>query len=119
MVTPSLQADDVQSAKQADEQAAAAAETRKFLSTLSPDVLAEALAAKLAIAPNDWHRLSSNRTVRAQEQAAAALVYLLKDSPEEALPRLAQAVGWLDKTIKAPPCPTHGERKEKRTSKNL
>ncbi|MEL6604987.1 MAG: DUF6439 family protein [Cyanobacteria bacterium J06614_10] len=115
MVTPSIQADDAQSAQRVDNQAAAA-ETRELLSRLGPDVLAEALAAKLAIAPNDWHRLSSNRIVRAREQAAAALVYLLKDNPEEALPRLSQAVGWLDKTIKAPPCPTHGERKEKRAA---
>jgi hypothetical protein len=72
--------------------------------------LAQTLAAKLAIQPNDWHRLNRNRQVRAQEQAAAALVYLLKDQPEEALPRLTQAVGWLDRSLQAPPCPTHGEK---------
>ncbi|MEL6161297.1 MAG: DUF6439 family protein [Cyanobacteria bacterium J06623_5] len=113
MVTPSLQADDTQ----VSGPAVASQKTRELLNTLSPDMLAQALAAKLAISPNDWHRLSSNRTVRAQEQTAAALVYLLKDNPEEALPRLAQAVGWLDKTVKAPPCPTHGERKAKRSAK--
>ncbi|MEO1403629.1 MAG: DUF6439 family protein [Cyanobacteria bacterium J06635_1] len=75
----------------------------------SPLELAQALAQELAIGPNDWHRLSSNRQVRAQEQAAAALVYLLKDQPDEALTRLTQAVGWLDRSLKAPPCPTHGE----------
>jgi hypothetical protein len=81
-----------------------------MLKSFSPEVLAQALAEQLAIAPNDWHRLSANRAVRAREQAAAALVYMLKDQPAEALPRLAQAIGWLDKTLKAPPCPTHGER---------
>jgi hypothetical protein len=74
----------------------------------TPLELAQMLAQKLAIQPNDWHRLSSNRQVRAQEQAAAALVYLLKDQPEEALERFTQTVGWLDRSLKAPPCPTHG-----------
>ena len=73
--------------------------------------LAQMLASRLAIKPNDWHRLNRNRKVRAREQAAAALVYLLKDEPEEALSRLQQAVGWLDHSLTAPPCPTHGEKK--------
>jgi len=83
------------------------------LQEFSAEDLAKALAAKLAIPSNDWHRLSSNRLVRAKEQAAAALVYLIKGSTEEALPRLSQAVGWLDRTLKAPPCPTHGEKRSK------
>ncbi|NJM69302.1 MAG: hypothetical protein HC862_03195 [Scytonema sp. RU_4_4] len=74
--------------------------------------LAQALMEKLSISPNDWHRLKSNRNVRASEQAAAALVFLLKDEPQEALLRLQQATGWLDRSISAPPCPTHGERKK-------
>ncbi|MBD2462080.1 hypothetical protein H6G89_13580 [Oscillatoria sp. FACHB-1407] len=78
------------------------------LSDLSTLELVQALAERLAIAPNDWHRLKSNRNARAREQAAIALVYLLKENPEEALPRLQQAVGWLDRSISAPPCPTHG-----------
>lgn len=78
-----------------------------LLKSFSPEALAQALAEQLMIRPNDWHRLSANRSARAREQAAAALVYLLKDQPEEAIPRLAQAIGWLDKTLKAPPCPTH------------
>ena len=86
---------------------------RSALKSFSPEALAQALAEQLAIAPNDWHRLSANRAVRAREQAAAALVYMLKDKPEEALPRLQQAVGWLDKTLKAPPCPSHGEKRAK------
>lgn len=70
--------------------------------------LAQALAERLAIAPNDWHRLKSNRKARAAEQAAVALVFLLKDRPEEAIAKLTQASGWLDRSISAPPCPTHG-----------
>ncbi len=71
--------------------------------------LAQALLQRLAIAPNDWHRLKANRKARALEQASTALVYLLKDQPEEALTRLQQASGWLDRSISAPPCPTHGK----------
>lgn len=88
---------------------------QQALQSFSTEALAQALAQKLAIQPNDWHRLSANRMVRAREQTAAALVYLLKDSSEEALPRLAQAIGWLDKTLKAPPCPTHGEKRAKKS----
>lgn len=76
----------------------------------SAEELAQALLEKLAIADADWHRLKSNRKARASEQAAAALVFLLKNQPEEALPRLQQAIGWLDRSISAPPCPTHGDR---------
>ena len=82
-----------------------------MLKSFPPEALAQALAEQLAIPVKDWHRLNSNRSVRAKEQAAAALVYLLKDQPEEALPRLSQAVGWLDRTLKAPPCPSHGPKK--------
>jgi hypothetical protein len=39
---------------------------------------------------------------------AVALVYLLKDNPQEALAHIQQAQGWLDRSITAPPCPTHG-----------
>jgi len=74
--------------------------------------LAQALMEKLSISPSDWHRLKSNRKVRASEQAAAAIVFLLKDEPEEALPRLQQATAWLDRSISAPPCPTHGNKGE-------
>ncbi len=78
------------------------------LSDLSELELAQALAERLAIGPNDWHRLKGNRKARAAEQAAIALVYLLKDQPEEALARFQQASGWLDRSISAPPCPSHG-----------
>lgn len=72
--------------------------------------LAQALMERLSITPNDWHRLKSNRNFRAREQAAAALVFLLKDQPQEALARLEQATGWLDRSISAPPCPSHGHQ---------
>lgn len=82
------------------------------LQDVEPLALAQALAKQLAIGPMDWHRLNSNRQIRAKEQVAAALVYLLNDNPDEALPRLEQAVGWLNRSIKAPPCPTHGEQQD-------
>jgi Family of unknown function (DUF6439) len=70
--------------------------------------LAQALAERLRIAETDWHRLKSNRRARAKEQAAVGLVFLLNDRPDDAVARFTQAVGWLDKSIVAPPCPTHG-----------
>jgi hypothetical protein len=79
------------------------------LDELSTIELAQALMERLSISPNDWHRLKSNRNSRASEQAAAALVFLLKNQPQEALARLEQASGWLDRSISAPPCPTHGK----------
>jgi hypothetical protein len=81
------------------------AETLQSLSTLE---LAQALAERLAIAPNDWHRLKANRQAQAGQQLSAALVFLLKEQPQEALVHLNQASGWLDRSISAPPCPTHG-----------
>jgi Family of unknown function (DUF6439) len=81
------------------------------LNELSTTELAQALAQRLAITDKDWHRLKTNRSARASEQVAAALVFLLKDEAEEALPRLQQAIGWLDKSISAPPCPDHGHGK--------
>ena len=83
------------------------AEALNQLSTLE---LAQALAERLAIAPNDWHRLKANRQAQAGQQAAAALVFLLNDQPQEALSRFQQASGWLDRSISAPPCPTHGKK---------
>jgi hypothetical protein len=81
------------------------------IAELTSAELAQALAERLSIAPGDWHRLKSNRQARASEQAAMALVYLLNHQPEEALARLQQASGWLDRSISAPPCPTHGPAK--------
>ncbi|NES82642.1 MAG: hypothetical protein F6K10_15200 [Moorea sp. SIO2B7] len=81
-----------------------------LLNQFSTLELAQALAQNLAIAPNDWHRLKANRKAQAAQQAAAALVFLLKDQPQEALIRFNQASGWLDRSISAPPCPTHGNQ---------
>jgi hypothetical protein len=66
--------------------------------------LAQQLAQQLAIGHKDWHRLQSNRPARAQEQAAIALVYLLKGESQEALAHLQQATAWLDRSVSAPPC---------------
>lgn len=73
--------------------------------------LAQILAERLAVKPADWHRLNRDRRVRASEQLAAALVFLLKQNSEEALVRVEQAAGWLNRSLQAPPCPTHGDRK--------
>ncbi|MGL5060177.1 MAG: DUF6439 family protein [Microcoleus sp.] len=80
------------------------------LNELSTLELAQALAARLAISEKDWHRLKANRSARACEQVAAALIFLVKNQPEEALPRLNQAAGWLDRSISAPPCESHGKK---------
>jgi len=71
--------------------------------------LAQALAERLTLTEADWHRLKSNRRVRAQEQIGAGLVFLLKDQPQEAIEHLQQAIGWLDRSISAPPCPDHSK----------
>ncbi|MFN6179196.1 MAG: DUF6439 family protein [Dolichospermum sp.] len=80
------------------------------LNEISTLELAQALMERLRITPDDWHRLKSNRNARASEQVAAAMVFLVKNEPQEAQARLEQAVGWLDKSISAPPCPTHGHK---------
>ena len=82
--------------------------TTENLKTLE---LAQALTERIRIDKSNSHKLKSNRPARAKEQAAAALVFLLKDNPTEALPRLSQAAGWLDRSVSAPPCPTHGHGK--------
>lgn len=84
--------------------------TTDQLSEVSTLELAQALVERLSITDRDWHRLKANRKARSSEQVAVALLFLLKDQPEEALPRLQQAVGWLDRSISAPPCPTHGSK---------
>jgi Tfp pilus assembly protein PilF len=80
------------------------------LDEISTLELAQALMKRLSITPEDWHRLKSNRNARASEQIAAAMVFLLKNDPQEAQARIEQALGWLDKSISAPPCPTHGHK---------
>jgi hypothetical protein len=81
---------------------------REVLDQFSDIELAQMLLEKITIHDGNWHRLKGNRKARASEQIAAALVFLLKEQPDEVLPRLQQAVGWLDRSISAPPCPTHG-----------
>ncbi len=82
------------------------------LAHLSTLELAQVLAERLSIQERDWHRVKSNRQAQAQQQAASALVFLLKDQPAEALARLQQSVGWLDRSLSAPPCPTHGNKNQ-------
>ncbi len=86
-------------------------QSAKPAAELSDLELAQLLAERLAIKPTDWHRLNRDRRVRASEQLAAALVFLLKQNSEEALVRVEQATGWLNHSLQAPPCPSHGERK--------
>jgi len=83
----------------------------KQLEQISDLELAQALMERLSIPEKDWHKLKSNRKARASEILAAALVYLLKDQKEEALQRLEQATSWLNRSVSAPPCPTHGNQK--------
>lgn len=80
------------------------------LEQLSDVEIAQVLAERLAIAPADWHRLKGNRQAQAQQSAAMALVFLLKGRQEDAIAHLQQATGWLDKSIKPLPCPSHGDR---------
>lgn len=67
--------------------------------------LAQALVERSLIAHQDWHRLKGNRQAQAKQQLASALVFLLKDQPQEALERLNQATGWLNGSLTSPPCP--------------
>ncbi|MGK7949580.1 MAG: DUF6439 family protein [Xenococcaceae cyanobacterium] len=86
--------------------------TQDLLQEVSTVELAQALAERLRINHADWHRLKANRQAQAGQQLASALVFLLKKQPQEALIRLNQAAGWLDRSISAPPCPSHGDKKE-------
>jgi hypothetical protein len=72
--------------------------------SVETNALAQALLLRLSISDKDWHSLKANPTARAREQVAAALVYLLNDQPDEAIARLQQSIGWLDRSISAPPC---------------
>ncbi len=81
----------------------------KKISDLSELELAQALAARLVIPHQDWHRLKGNRKAQAAQQLASALVFLLKEQPESALSHTNQAQAWLNRSLKAPPCPDHGQ----------
>ena len=82
----------------------------KSVAQLTTLELAQILAEKMTISPNDWHKLKNNRQAQAGQQLASSLVFLLNDQPEEALERIKQAQGWLDNSIKPLPCPTHGKK---------
>ena len=75
--------------------------------------LAQALVERNLIAHQDWHRLKGNRKAQAKQQLASALVFLLKDRPQEALEHINQAAGWLDGSLKSPPCPDAIKRNNK------
>ena len=87
--------------------------TNKVPADLTDLELAQALAERSVIAHQDWHRLKGNRQAQAKQQLTSALVFLLKDRPEEALQHLHQATGWLDGSLKSPPCPDAQRRKNK------
>lgn len=80
--------------------------------------LAEQLQRHLAIGERDWHALKAQRSRRAAEQLAAALVLLLNgDEPgrpsasaarTQALALVEHAAGWLRGEISDPGCPSHG-----------
>jgi len=82
--------------------------TRDELAEKSTLELAQLLAEKCAIAPKEWHRLKGDRKAQANQHITAALVYLQSSQTEQALEHLHQAIGWLDRSISVPPCPTHG-----------
>lgn len=73
--------------------------------------LAQALVERNLIAHQDWHRLKGNRKSQAKQQLASALVFLLQDRPQEALEHINQAAGWLDGSLKSPPCPDAQKKK--------
>ncbi|BAQ64851.1 DUF6439 family protein [Geminocystis sp. NIES-3709] len=83
----------------------------KSVTNMSDLELAQLLAEKMTISSYDWHKLKNNRKAQALQQLASSLVYLLNDEPEEALQRINQAQGWLDRSINPLPCPTHGHKK--------
>lgn len=86
-------------------------QTKSLLEEMNTLELAQLLAQKVTISSYDWHRLKNDRQAQALQQLASSLVYLLNDQPDEALERINQAKGWLDRSIKPLPCPTHGHKK--------
>jgi hypothetical protein len=80
--------------------------------------LAEHLQRQLVIGDRDWHALKAQRSRRAAEQLAGALVQLLgADDPsatkggearQRAIALTASALAWLKGDLKDPGCPDHG-----------
>jgi len=80
--------------------------------------LAEQLQRQLVIGDRDWHALKSQRSRRAAEQLAGALVQLLgADDPaatqggearQRAIALTASALAWLNGELRDPGCPQHG-----------
>ena len=80
--------------------------------------LAQGLQSRLVINDRDWHALKAQRSRRASEQIAAALVQLLAaDHPADRAPTparldaialLEHAIGWLKAEVSDPGCPSHG-----------
>jgi len=86
-------------------------ETKSNLEEMSNLEIARILAERMTISSSDWHKLKNNRKAQAAQQLTASLVYLLNGETEEALLRINQAKGWLDRSIDPLPCPTHGHKK--------
>ena len=73
---------------------------------------------QLAIGDRDWHALKAQRSRRAAEQLAGALVQLLgADDPaatkggearQRAIALTASALAWLKGELRDPGCPDHG-----------
>lgn len=84
--------------------------TLAALADYTPRDLARALLEQLRVDERDWHRLKGDRRIRAREQVAAALVFMLADNTDEARQRLTHALDWLDRRVSAPPCPDHSSR---------
>ena len=87
--------------------------TNKIPAEFTDLEVAQALAERSVIAHQNWHRLKGNRQAQAKQQLTSALVFLLKDRPQEALQHLNQATGWLNGSLVSPPCPDAQKRKAK------
>jgi len=89
--------------------------TNKVAAELTDLELAQALAERSVIAHQNWHRLKGNRKAQAKQQLTSALVFLLKDQPQEALQHIDQAAGWLNGSLASPPCPDAQKRKNSKS----
>jgi len=80
--------------------------------------LAEQLQRRLVIGDREWHALKAQRSRRAAEQLAGALVQLLgADQPnatqkgearQRAIALTTNALAWLNGELRDPGCPDHG-----------